>query len=161
DTLYLPVTHIDAIQKFVGGDGVVPRMDRIGGASWARSKARAKKKIKDMTDALVKLYASRETAGGHAFMPDSHWQREFEDEFPYEETPDQQRAIDDAKKDMEDAKPMDRLICGDVGFGKTEVALRAAFKAVMDSRQVAFLVPTTILAEQHYNTFCERLADYP
>ncbi len=161
DKLYLPVTHIDLVQKYVGGDGSVPRVDRIGGATWARTKARVKKAVKDMTQELLELYARRGSVEGHPFSPDTHWQREFEDAFEYEETADQARAIVDVKRDMEMPRPMDRLLCGDVGYGKTEVALRAAFKAVMDGKQVALLVPTTVLAQQHYSTFSERLADYP
>ncbi|MCC6144471.1 MAG: DEAD/DEAH box helicase, partial [Candidatus Hydrogenedentes bacterium] len=161
DTLYVPVSHIDQIQKYVGGDGATPKMDRIGGASWARTKAKVKKAVRDMTEELVKLYAARETGEGHAFMPDTPWQQEFEDAFPYDETPDQLRAIQEVKADMQKAQPMDRLLCGDVGYGKTEVALRAAFKAVQDGKQVAILAPTTVLVQQHYNTFRERLADYP
>lgn len=161
DKLYLPVTQIDAIQKFTGGDGVLPKVDRLGGATWARTKARVKKAVRDMTEELLKLYAMRESRDGHAFAADTPWQIEFEDAFEYDETPDQLRAIKEVKRDMETRKPMDRLLCGDVGYGKTEVALRAAFKAVQDGRQVALLVPTTVLAEQHYLTFKERLADYP
>ncbi len=161
DTLYLPVTQIDAIQKFSGGDGAMPKIDRLGGATWARTKARVKKAVKDMANELLQLYAARESQEGHAFAPDSPWQIEFEDAFPYEETPDQARAITDVKRDMESIKPMDRLVCGDVGYGKTEVALRAAFKTVQDGKQAALLVPTTVLAEQHYLNFVERLADFP
>lgn len=161
DKLYVPVTHIDMIQKFTGGDGAVPKVDRLGGATWARTKSRVKKAVRDMTEELLKLYAARESRQGHAFPPDTHWQVEFEDAFEYEETPDQMRAINDVKRDMETPRPMDRLICGDVGYGKTEVAMRAAFKAVMDGKQVAVLVPTTVLAEQHYLNFAERFADYP
>jgi transcription-repair coupling factor (superfamily II helicase) len=161
DMLYVPVTNIDMVQKFVGGEGAVPKVDRLGGATWARTKSRVKKAIRDMTEELVKLYAERETQKGYAFSQDTSWQHEFEDAFEYEETPDQARAIDEVKRDMESTKIMDRLICGDVGFGKTEVALRAAFKAVMDAKQVALLVPTTVLAQQHYTTFSERFADYP
>lgn len=161
DKVYVPVTHIDMIQKFAGGDGAMPKVDKLGGATWARTKARVKKAVRDMTEELLKLYAARETREGHAYPVDTHWQVEFEDAFEYDETPDQMRAIIDVKRDMETAKPMDRLICGDVGYGKTEVAMRAAFKTVMDGRQVAVLVPTTVLAEQHYLNFAERFADYP
>ncbi|MBM3290910.1 MAG: DEAD/DEAH box helicase, partial [Candidatus Hydrogenedentes bacterium] len=161
DKLYVPVTHIDMIQKFTGGDGAVPKVDKLGGATWARTRARVKKAVRDMTEDLLKLYAAREAREGHAFPGDTHWQAEFEDAFEYDETPDQMRAIVDVKRDMETAKPMDRLICGDVGYGKTEVAMRAAFKSVMDGKQVAVLVPTTVLAEQHYLNFAERFADYP
>ncbi len=161
DKLYVPVSHIDAIQKYSGGDGATPKIDRLGGATWARTKARVKKSVRDMTEELLKLYAARESREGHAYSPDTPWQREFEDAFEYEETPDQARAIAEVKRDMESPRPMDRLVCGDVGYGKTEVALRAAFKAVMDGKQVAVLVPTTVLAQQHFNTFSERLADDP
>jgi transcription-repair coupling factor (superfamily II helicase) len=161
DTLYVPVTHIDQVQKYIAGESAVPKVDKLGGATWARTRARAKKAVKDMTAELVKLYAAREGQHGHAFPPDTPWQQEFEDAFEYEETPDQDRAIIDVKRDMESARPMDRLLCGDVGYGKTEVALRAAFKAVMDGKQVALLAPTTVLAQQHYSTFTERLADFP
>lgn len=161
DTLYVPVTHIDQVQKFIGGDGAMPKVDRLGGATWARTKARVKKAIRDMTADLVALYAERESRPGHAFNGDTPWQREFDDAFEYDETPDQERAIRDTKIDMETARPMDRLICGDVGYGKTEVAMRAAFKAVMDGKQVALLAPTTVLVQQHFNTFRERFADFP
>lgn len=161
DIVYVPVTHIEQVQKYVGGGGAVPKLDRLGGASWARKKASVKKAVHDMTEELLKLYAAREANVGHAFSRDTHWQHEFEDSFEYEETVDQARAILEVKKDMESAEPMERLLCGDVGYGKTEVAIRAAFKSVMDGKQVAVLVPTTILAEQHYSTFRERLADYP
>ncbi|MBX3176211.1 MAG: transcription-repair coupling factor [Candidatus Hydrogenedentes bacterium] len=161
DTMYVPVTQIDTIQKYAGGDGAVPKVDRIGGKTWAKKKASVKKAVKDMTEELVKLYAAREGLTGHAYAPDTPWQREFEDAFEYDETPDQARAIDDIKRDMESARPMDRLLCGDVGYGKTEVALRAAFKSVMDGKQVALLAPTTVLTQQHYNTFTERMADFP
>ena len=161
DMLYVPAGEIDQVQKYIGGDGAMPKIDKLGGASWARTKKRVKKAVHDMTEELVKLYAAREAEDGHAFSPDTPWQAEFEDAFEYEETPDQARAISEVKGDMESPRPMDRLLCGDVGYGKTEVALRAAFKAVMDGRQAAVLVPTTVLAQQHYATFTERLADYP
>jgi transcription-repair coupling factor (superfamily II helicase) len=161
DMLYVPATHIDHVQKFLGGDGATPKIDKLGGASWARTRAKVKKAVRDMTEELVRLYAARETRDGHAFSPDTPWQAEMEDSFEYDETPDQDRAIRDVKKDMEMAKPMDRLICGDVGYGKTEVALRAAFKTVMDGKQVVVLAPTTVLVQQHYNTFSERMADFP
>jgi transcription-repair coupling factor (superfamily II helicase) len=161
DKLYLPASNIDAIQRYSAGEGKLPKIDKLGGSTWAKTKDRVKKAVRDMTEELVKLYAARETNEGHAFNGDTPWQNEFEDEFPYDETPDQARAIAEVKRDMESVRPMERLICGDVGFGKTEVALRAAFKCVMDGKQVAILVPTTVLAEQHFNTFSERLADYP
>jgi len=161
DMLYVPVTQIDRIQKYEAGEDAKPKIDKLGGSTWARTRSRVKRAVKDMTEDLLKLYAARESLQGHPYPPDTPWQREFEDSFEYEETPDQDRAIADAKADMQGPKPMDRLICGDVGFGKTEVALRAAFKAVMDAKQVAVLVPTTILAQQHFTTFSERMADYP
>ncbi len=161
DTIYVPATHLDQLQKYLGGDGAVPKMDKLGGATWARTRARVKRAVREMTDELVKLYAARENRDGYAFSADTPWQVEFEDAFEYEETPDQARAIQDVKRDMEAPQPMDRLLCGDVGFGKTEVALRAAFKAIMEKKQVALLAPTTVLVQQHYNTFRERFADYP
>jgi len=161
DKLYVPVTHIDMIQKYTGGDGATPKMDKLGGATWARTKARVKKAVRDMTEELLKLYAARESREGYAFSADTPWQVEFEEAFEYDETPDQARAIVDVKRDMESPRPMDRLVCGDVGYGKTEVAMRAAFKAVMDGKQVAVLVPTTVLAEQHYLNFTDRFADFP
>jgi len=161
DRLYVPVTQADIVQKYVGPEGHVPRLSRIGGADWARTKQRVKKKVKQLAHDLLKLYAERKTTPGYAFSPDTVWQKEFEEAFPYEETPDQLRAIAEVKADMEKPFPMDRLVCGDVGFGKTEVALRAAFKAVQDNKQVAVLVPTTVLAQQHYHTFKERFANYP
>lgn len=159
--LYVPVTHIDSVQKYLAGEGATPKIDKLGGASWAKTKAKVKKAVRDMTADLIRLYAERESHKGHAFGPDTPWQQEFEDAFEYDETPDQDRAIRDTKADMEQPRPMDRLICGDVGYGKTEVALRAAFKAVMEGKQVALLAPTTVLVQQHYNVFRERLADFP
>lgn len=161
DTVYIPATHIDQVQKYVAGEGAVPRVDKVGGASWRTAKSKVKKAVRDMTEELVKLYANREEAPGHAFGLDTPWQAEFEDSFQYDETPDQLRAIQEVKRDMEAPRPMDRLLCGDVGYGKTEVALRAAFKAVMDKKQVAMLAPTTVLTQQHYATFTERMADFP
>jgi transcription-repair coupling factor (superfamily II helicase) len=161
DTVFIPVTHIDQVQKYVAGEGTVPRVDKVGGASWRTAKAKVKKAVREMTEELVKLYASREEVPGHAFNPDTPWQVEFEDAFQYDETPDQLRAIQEVKRDMEQPRPMDRLLCGDVGYGKTEVALRAAFKAVMDRKQVAVLAPTTVLTQQHFATFTERMADFP
>ncbi len=161
DTIYVPVTSLDQLQKYLGGEGVLPKVDRLGGATWARTRDKVRKAVRELTEQLVRLYAARETATGFTHSPDTPWQREFEDAFEYEETPDQARAIDEVKRDMESPKPMDRLLCGDVGYGKTEVALRAAFKTVMDGRQAVLLAPTTVLAQQHYATFRERLADYP
>jgi transcription-repair coupling factor (superfamily II helicase) len=161
DIVYVPVTHVDQIQKYVASGGAVPKMDRIGGSSWAKKKSKVKEAVRQMAAELVKLYAARQAHPGHAFELDGHFQQEFEDSFEYDETPDQLSAAAEIKRDMELPKPMERLLCGDVGFGKTEVAIRAAFKAVMEKKQVAVLVPTTVLAEQHYLTFQERLADYP
>jgi transcription-repair coupling factor (superfamily II helicase) len=159
--LLLPVERFDLVQKYSGVEGVAPALDKLGGAGWARRKASVKKAMRDMTDQLLKLYARRSLAHGFAFSKDSPWQKEFEDAFEYEETPDQAQAIADVKRDMQSEKPMDRLLCGDVGYGKTEVAMRAAFKAVLDGKQVAVLAPTTILADQHYRTFIRRFAAFP
>jgi len=161
DKLYVPVDQVGLIQKYLGSEGEAPRLSRMGGGEWARAKNRVKEAVREMAQELLALYAARETVRGHGFGPDTVWQREFEESFPYEETPDQIRAVEEVKMDMERSRPMDRLLCGDVGYGKTEVALRAAFKAVMEGKQVAVLVPTTILAQQHYNTFRERFARYP
>jgi transcription-repair coupling factor (superfamily II helicase) len=159
--LLLPVERLDLVQKYSGVEGVQPALDKLGGAGWARRKASVKKAMRDMTDQLLKLYARRSLADGFAFSRDSPWQKEFEDAFEYEETPDQAQAIAEVKRDMQSSKPMDRLLCGDVGYGKTEVAMRAAFKAVLDGKQVALLTPTTILADQHYRTFQRRFAAFP
>lgn len=161
DTIYVPAAQLDQVQKYLGGDGALPKLDRLGGATWARTKDKVKRRVREMTGELIRLYAAREQSRGYAFGRDTVWQAEFEDAFEYEETPDQVRAIHDVKRDMESQRPMDRLLCGDVGYGKTEVALRAAFKSVMDHKQVALLAPTTVLVQQHYNTFRERFADYP
>lgn len=161
DKLYLPVDRIRVVQKYVGTDGHTPKIDRLGGTSWKRTKKKVKASIKEMANELLELYASRKLLQGVAFSPIDHYYREFQENFPYEETPDQLAAIEDVMRDMSEAKPMDRLICGDVGYGKTEVALRSSFRAAMDGKQVAVLVPTTILAQQHYQTFCERLKPYP
>ena len=159
--LFVPVEQLEIIGKLSGKEGVKPKLNRLGGTEWEKVRSRVKGHVAEIAKELVELYAIRETSKGFAYSEDSQWQREFEELFPYEETLDQQKAIDDTKKDMESDKIMDRLICGDVGFGKTEIAIRAAFKAVQDNKQVAYLVPTTILAEQHYNTFCQRMKDYP
>ncbi|OLC34813.1 MAG: transcription-repair coupling factor [Candidatus Rokubacteria bacterium 13_1_40CM_4_69_5] len=159
--LYLPVERLDLISKYLGGDAGAARLDRLGGASWQRVKESVRAALRDMAEELLKLYARRAVAEGHGFSPDAPWQREFEAAFRFEETPDQLRAIEDAKRDMEAERPMDRLVAGDVGYGKTEVALRAAFKAVADGTQVAVLVPTTVLAQQHFGTFSERFAPFP
>jgi transcription-repair coupling factor (superfamily II helicase) len=159
DKLFVPIERLDLVQKYTGATR--PPLDRLGGASWERTKSRVKKAMRDMAEELLKLYAARKAVPGHAFSADSHWQREFDDAFEYELTPDQQAAIADITRDMEAPTPMDRLLCGDVGYGKTEVAMRAAFKAVMDGKQVAVLAPTTVLAFQHLKTFRERFAGFP
>jgi transcription-repair coupling factor (superfamily II helicase) len=159
--LYVPLTRLDLVQKYRSSEGVKPVLNRLGTQQWQKTKARVKKAMKDMAEELLKLYAARKTAEGHAFAPDTEWQREFEDAFEFTETEDQLDAIVDVKRDMESPTPMDRLLCGDVGYGKTEVAMRAAFKAVSDNQQVAVLAPTTVLAFQHYNTFRQRLAAFP
>ncbi|MBX5464257.1 MAG: transcription-repair coupling factor [Clostridia bacterium] len=161
DRLYVPTQQIEAVQKYVGSEGRAPRLYRLGGNEWERVKERVRNSVREMADELLQLYAARQAVEGHAFAPDTTWQREFEESFPYEETEDQLRALEEIKRDMERPRPMDRLLCGDVGFGKTEVALRAAFKAVMDGKQVALLVPTTVLAQQHLVTFRRRLAGFP
>lgn len=160
-TLLLPVERFDLVQKYSGVEGVEPVLDRLGTAGWQKRKASVRKAMRDMTDQLLKLYARRSMASGFAFSRDSPWQKEFEDAFEYVETPDQAQAIADVKRDMQSDKPMDRLLCGDVGYGKTEVAMRAAFKAVLDGKQVAVLAPTTILADQHFRTFTRRFAAFP
>ncbi len=160
DTLYVNLNFVNRVQKYSSQEGHVPTLTKLGSPDWERLKGRARKKIKDIARDLIKLYARRKHEQGFAFAPDAHWQKEMEASFMYEDTPDQASATLDVKKDMESLAPMDRLICGDVGFGKTEVAVRAAFKAVMDGKQVAVLVPTTILAQQHYNTFLDRLGRY-
>ena len=159
--LYVPVSEAHLVSKYVGTGKARPPLNTLGGTRWAKAKAQAETAVRDLAAELLSLQAARETQTGHAFPEDNTWQREFEGSFLYEETIDQIKAIRDAKADMERPKPMDRLICGDVGYGKTEVAIRAAFKAVMGGKQVAVLVPTTVLAQQHYNTFRERMADYP
>jgi transcription-repair coupling factor (superfamily II helicase) len=161
DTLYVPAHQADRLGKWVGSDERPPKMDRLGGRAWTKAKAKAQKAADELADELLDLYSTRETIAGHAFSPDGEWQAEIEASFPYRETEDQLRVIAEVKEGMEQAQPMDRLVCGDVGYGKTEVALRAAFKAVMDSKQVAILVPTTVLAQQHFNTFYERLRPFP
>ena len=161
DKLYVPTDHLDRVGAYVGAQDHPPTLTRLGTAEWARIKERVKGSTREMAEELLKLYAARKAAEGHEFSPDSVWQRELEDSFPYMETPDQVRTIEEVKADMEQTKPMDRLICGDVGYGKTEVALRASFKTVSDGMQVGLLVPTTVLAQQHYATFSERLSPYP
>ncbi|HSY51432.1 MAG TPA: transcription-repair coupling factor [Thermoanaerobaculia bacterium] len=159
--LLMPMENLNLIQKFSGGADTQPKLDRLGGTAWARTKASVKKAMRDMADELLKLYATRQMVQGHAFSKDSPWQFEFEDAFEFDETEDQESAINDVKSDMESRKPMDRLLCGDVGYGKTEVAMRAAFKSVMDGKQVVVLAPTTVLAYQHYRTFMRRFASFP
>ncbi|TMQ73378.1 MAG: transcription-repair coupling factor [Candidatus Eisenbacteria bacterium] len=161
DRLYVPVHQLALVSRYSAEEGARPAVHRLGSVAWQKTKARAKQAIRDMAEGLVKAYAQRLALPGYAFKPDTVWQRELEASFPYEETPDQMAAIEAVKQDLEQPRPMDRLICGDVGYGKTEVAIRAAFKAVQDGKQVAVLVPTTILAQQHWLTFKERLADFP
>ena len=159
--LYLPATRLESIQKYAGAEAKKPKLNKLGGAEWNKTKTRVRGAVQEIAKDLVKLYAARQEKAGFQYGPDTVWQREFEELFPYDETDDQMDAIDAVKKDMESRKIMDRLICGDVGYGKTEVALRAAFKAVQDSKQVVYMVPTTILAQQHYNTFVQRMKDFP
>jgi len=159
DKLYVPSDQIDLVSKYIGGDA--PKLSRLGSSEWTRTKARVRRRVREVAQNLVKLYAERLRTKGFAFGPDTPWQRELEDAFPYEETPDQLRAVDEVKDDMEAVTPMDRLVCGDVGYGKTEIAVRAAFKAVAAGKQVAVLVPTTILAQQHDSTFVERFRNFP
>ncbi|HLY33450.1 MAG TPA: transcription-repair coupling factor, partial [Jatrophihabitantaceae bacterium] len=159
DRLFVPTDSLDQVTKYVGGES--PSLNRLGGADWAKTKGRARKAVKEIAAQLIRLYSARMATKGHAFAPDTPWQRELEDAFAYVETPDQLGAIDEVKQDMEKPIPMDRIICGDVGYGKTEVAVRAAFKAVQDGKQVAVLVPTTLLSHQHVQTFSERMAQFP
>lgn len=161
DNLYVPIDQMDKVQKYIGAEAQRVKLNKLGTNEWTKAKAKVKREIEDMTKDLVELYAKREKIKGYKFSKDTVWQKEFESLFPYEETEDQLKAIKETKKDMESSKVMDRLVCGDVGYGKTEVAIRAAFKACMDQKQVAILVPTTILAQQHYNTFKERFENYP
>ncbi len=159
DRLFVPTDQLDQLSRYVGGES--PTLHKLGGSDWAKSKARARKAVREIAAQLIQLYAARQNSQGYAFGPDTPWQRELEDAFPFHETPDQLSAIEEVKVDMEKPIPMDRLICGDVGYGKTEIAVRAAFKAVQDGKQVAVLVPTTLLAQQHYNTFSERMSQFP
>jgi transcription-repair coupling factor (superfamily II helicase) len=159
DRLFVPTDQLDQVTRYVGGEN--PSLDRLGGSDWAKRKGRARKAVRQIAAELIKLYAARQATKGHAFGPDTPWQRELEDAFPYVETPDQLASVEEVKRDMEREIPMDRLICGDVGYGKTEIAVRAAFKAVQDGKQVAILVPTTLLVQQHMQTFSERYAGFP
>ncbi len=159
--LYIPLTRLDLIQKYRSAEGAKPALNHLGTPAWAKTKSRVKKAMQDMADELVKLYAQRKMVQGHSFPTDTEWMKEFEEAFEYNETDDQMMAIGDVKRDMESGQPMDRLLCGDVGYGKTEVAMRAAFKAVSDNKQVAVLAPTTVLAFQHYETFRQRMASFP
>ena len=160
-SLYILATQLDALQKYAGADAKKPALNKLGGQEWKRTKTRVRSAVKNIARELVALYAARRDKNGYIYGPDTVWQREFEEMFPFEETEDQIRAIEDTKRDMESPRIMDRLICGDVGYGKTEIAIRAAFKAVQENRQVVYLVPTTILAQQHYNTFVQRMKDFP
>ena len=160
DKLYVPTEQVNLLQKYIGAEGEVPRLHRMGGTEWVKAKARAQKSVEDIAKQLIEIYAKRKQAKGFAFSPDDSSQHDFEDAFPYQETDDQLKAIAEIKEDMEKEKPMDRLLCGDVGFGKTEVAIRAAYKAAMDGKQVAVLVPTTVLAQQHFQTFNARFMDF-
>ena len=159
DRLYVPTDQLDQVTRYIGGES--PTLHRLGGADWQKAKGRARKAVREIAHELIRLYAARQAAPGHAFGPDTPWQRELEDAFPYAETPDQLSTIDEVKRDMERSAPMDRIVCGDVGYGKTEIAVRAAFKAVQDGKQVAILVPTTLLVQQHVATFSERYAAFP
>ena len=161
DILYIPTSDLDSIRKYIGGDKIQPKINRLGSKEWENTKAKVKKNLREVARDLIELYARRDKTQGFSFSKDTPWQSEFEGKFPYQETEDQLRCIEEVKKDMESSKPMDRLLCGDVGYGKTEVAIRAAFKAVMDGKQVAYLVPTTVLASQQYQEFKDRMKDYP
>ena len=161
DVLYIPTDALDSIRKYVGGEDAGLKLNKLGSKDWEKTKTKVKNNLRAVAKELIELYARREKSRGHAFAPDTEWQKEFEGRFPYVETDDQLRCIEEVKTDMENEKPMDRLLCGDVGYGKTEVAIRAAFKAVMEGKQVAYLVPTTVLAKQQYQTFKERMKDYP
>ena len=161
DILYIPTNALDSIRKYVGGEEAGVKLNKLGSKDWEKTTTKVKNNLRAVAKELIELYARREKSTGYAFSPDTEWQREFEGKFPYVETDDQLRCIDEVKKDMESERPMDRLLCGDVGYGKTEVAIRAAFKAVMDQKQVVYLVPTTVLAKQQYETFRDRMRDYP
>jgi transcription-repair coupling factor (superfamily II helicase) len=160
-TLHLPIQESHLLSRYVGLKKAKPKLAKLGGKAWAKTKSEAERAALDLAADLLRLQATRQTNQGFAYSPDDQWQKEFEDAFPFTETPDQQKAINQVKIDMENSEPMDRLVCGDVGFGKTEVAIRAAFKAVMDGKQVAMLAPTTILCQQHLNHFRDRMSDFP
>lgn len=160
-SLFIPSTAMDLVQKFIGAEGREPKLNKLGGAEWAKAKTRVRESLRELADMLIKIQAERKAKLGHAFSPDTVWQSQFEELFPWEETPDQLKCIEEIKQDMESAYIMDRLLCGDVGYGKTEVAIRAVFKAVMDGKQAAFLVPTTVLANQHYENFKKRFSGFP
>src|SRR3954466_16326502 len=157
--LFAPADALDQVPRYVGGEQ--PSLDRLGGADWAKRKGRARRAVREIAAELIKLYAARQATRGHAFGPDTPWQHELEDAFPFHETPDQLTTVDEVKADMRQTVPMDRLGCGDGGYGKTEIAVRAAFKAVQEGKQVAVLVPTTLLVQQHYTTFAERMGAFP
>ena len=159
--LYIPTNALDSVRKYIGPGESIPKLNSLGGKEWINTKQRVKNNLREVAKELIELYAKRQKAQGFSFSKDSVWQRQFEDDFPYTETEDQLRCIEEVKKDMETPKPMDRLLCGDVGYGKTEVAIRAAFKACMDQKQVAYLVPTTVLAKQQYESFKERMKAFP
>ena len=161
EVVFVPIEQANLVQRYIGNEGEEPRLDRLGSKSWESRKAKVKASVEQLAERLIRIYARRKAARGHAFPPDDDWQLAFEAAFPYEETVDQIRCIEEVKADMESDKPMDRLICGDVGYGKTEIAMRAVFKAAVSGKQVAFLAPTTILAEQHFENFRERVGDYP
>lgn len=161
DNLYIPTNQLDLLQKYIGSEGKLPKLSKLGGNDWAKAKSRVKESLKELAGELIKLYAQRQALKGHVFADDTIWQKQFEEAFPYDETEDQLKCIDEIKADMESGRVMDRLLCGDVGYGKTEVAMRAIFKSVMDGKQVAYLVPTTILAQQQYTSFKERMRDFP
>ena len=159
DRLFVPMDQLDQISRYVGGES--PSLDKLGGSDWAARKSQARKAVRQIAGELIKLYAARQATKGHAFGPDTPWQAELEDAFAFVETPDQLSTIDEVKRDMERTVPMDRLVCGDVGYGKTEIAVRAAFKAIQDGKQVILLVPTTLLVQQHFATFAERFGQFP
>ena len=161
ESVFVPIEQSNLVQRYIGNEGDEPRMDRLGSKSWENRKNKVKKSVEDLAERLIRIYSRRKLARGFAFPPDGEWQVAFEAAFPYEETVDQLSCIDDVKRDMESERPMDRLVCGDVGYGKTEIAMRAAFKAVMGGKQVAFLAPTTILAEQHYENCQDRFRGLP